>query len=78
MAKTIDPAEADIDELRVFAAAVAEQTRRPVPHGPDSPRGLNPAAPGIRRNAGPNDEREKPDTRVGRSRAYGGGEPVGC
>jgi hypothetical protein len=26
MAKTIDPAEADIDELRVFAAAVAEQT----------------------------------------------------
>jgi hypothetical protein len=26
MAKTIDPAEADIDELRVFAAAVAEET----------------------------------------------------
>src|SRR5258708_6294558 len=26
MGKTIDPAEADIDELRVFAAAVAEQT----------------------------------------------------
>ena len=67
MAKTIDPAEADIDELRVFAAAVAEETVDLSRMDPTARSDLILLHQEFADTRAPNDEREKPDTRVGRS-----------